>query len=230
MWIFLDIALVLIITLFVIISAKKGFMLTFMEAVCFLGIAILSFTVSSPISNGIYDKIIEPKVITEIAESADISASDFTDSILEDIPDILKPLSKTLKPEIEKFKQNADEKLEAETTETAVKISGEIIKPITVRILSAIISLLIWVIGLLIIKPLSRGVNKLFSFSLVGKINRFLGGVIGFIRGLVLVTFILIAFYLLLSFTQNGFWIFTRDLIEKSILYSIFAEYFPFYI
>lgn len=230
MGIFLDLALLLIIVLFMIISAKKGFMLTFMEAVCFLSIAVLSFTISSPLSNGIYDKMIEPKLVTEITETADLKASNFTEDILKSIPNVLKPIKKNLKPEIEEFKQKADRNLEAKAEETAIKISNEIVKPITVRLLSAIISLAIWGLGLFIIKPVSKGVNKLFSFSVVGKINRFLGSIVGLIKGLVLVTFILIVFYLLLSLTQNGFWIFTRDLIEKSFLYRIFAEYFPFYI
>ena len=66
----------------------------------------------------------------------------------------------------------------------------------------------------------ARLVNKLFSFSILGKINRILGGILGVPKGILLsLAFCLLA-VLIVTVCKDGFLIFTDEAIESSYIFK----------
>ena len=61
--IILDLIVIAVIFIFILVSAKKGFVRSLIEIVGFVLVIMLSNTVSTPLANITYDKFIEPSII-----------------------------------------------------------------------------------------------------------------------------------------------------------------------
>ncbi len=246
----LDLILAVIIGLSVFLSAKRGFVRTFIEAVGFVAAAIIVFTVCTPLANATYDKIIEPPILEIVSEEVN---ENFKDTLAE-IPDfdanaekvdeiktqlsgsvdeVLKSLPPFVQNFIDKAGIDADELLNnaedivengATVEDTAQKLTKDIsqnkIKPLVARVLSYIYSFVLFVIALILVKILARILNKAFSFSLAGKLNTALGGVCGFAKGVIFALLLCLIIYTVISFTENGIWIFSVENIDKTFIFK----------
>lgn len=246
----LDLILAVIIGISVFLSARRGFVRTFVEAVGFIAAAILVFTVCTPLASATYDKIIEPPILEMVSEevdknfedtSAEIPGFDVNSEEVEKIKsqlsgsvdDVIKSLPPFIQNYIEKSGINTDELLNTaediaqnggtveETAQNITKnISQNKIKPLVVRVLSYIYSFLLFIIALILVKILARILNKAFSFSLAGKLNTTLGGVCGFAKGIIFAMLLCVIIYTVISFTKNGIWIFSVENIDKTFIFK----------
>ena len=246
----IDLILAVIIGLSVYLSARRGFVRTFVEALGFIAAAVLAFTICTPLASATYDKIIEPPVLEMVSkevngnfketlqqipdfESDSDKINEFKSEINGSVEEIAKALPPIVRDFIEKTGIDADEILErvdevtqeGDTVEvTAQKLAKNIsqnkIKPLVVQILSYIYSFVVFAVSLILVKILAKLLNKAFSFSIAGKLNTALGGVCGLIKGLVLALCLCLVVYTVISFTKNGIWIFSIENIDKTFIFK----------
>lgn len=248
--ILIDLLLLLIIGIAVYFSARRGFVRTVVETVGFLAAAIVALTVCTPLASVTYDKMIEPSVlkvaerevnaslgdvlqeipdISDKSDEIDKLKSKFNDSlneIVDALPSFAKKYIVQSGISIDEFLENADDLIANDTSveENSQKIAKNIsqnqIKPLAVKIISTIYSVLLIVVLLIVVKFLAVALNKAFSFSLAGKLNTALGGVCGLVKGLIFALLICITVYTVISFTENGIWIFTFENIDKTFIFK----------
>lgn len=227
MGIILDLIVVGIIALMVFISAKHGFVRTLIEVVGFVAALFVAFTFSSPIATTTYDKIIEPAVVKAIDEAVADAGDAATETVWAKVPDFITNNS-------ERF-GISQEDLAAKITggealsDVAVSVSDNIIEPIAVKVLNLAFSTILIVVLLFVVNILAKFLNKLFSFSLVGKLNRTLGGVVGLFKGILFAVVFCMIVSVIVSFTKNGFLIFTKDAIASSTLFGAICDLLPFF-
>ena len=65
--------------------------------------------------------------------------------------------------------------------------------------------------------------DKVFSMSLVGKINKTLGGVLGLVRGIAIAVVFAFLINLLISLT-GGFLCFTQEAVDSSNIFKLILE------
>ena len=221
MSIILDLIVLAIIIITVLISAKRGFVRTLIELLGFIAAVFISFTISTPLANTTYDKIIEPSIISTVTSAADTaadnSAAAAVDSFWNEMPGWIKG-------GIEKAgisKESLDGSITANIVQSAVESASQnVIKPAVTSTLALIYQVISLIILLALVKPLARLINKLFSFSVIGTANRVLGGVVGVPKGMIYAVAFCLLITLAVSFTQNGFLIFTGEAMEKSLFFS----------
>lgn len=226
----LDAIIVLIIVITVVLSAKKGFVCTLIEVIGFIAAIVIAISLSSPISNFIYQSAIEPvvvKTVENVATETASGASDAVDAVWEKMPKFI-----TESNFFGLSKESISQQVVGETTsgamEIADSISNSFVKPTATKLLSGLISVILVVILLFVVKILAKALNKLFSFSIIGDINKTLGGVLGLIKGLAFAVVFCMIITLIISFTKNGFLIFTYDTINASYLFKFLAGFSPF--
>ena len=228
MGIILDLLIVAIIALMVFLSAKRGFMRTLIEVVGFVAALFVAFTFSTPIASTTYNKVIEPTVIKTLIKETEEKTSVVIDDVWDSVPKFLTNNS----PRFGLTKEGLAGKLssmEITASDVATTISNDVIEPVLVKMLSLAIATILLVVLLVVVNFLAKFINKLVSFSLVGKLNRALGGVVGLLKGIVLAVVFCLAVNVIVSFTENGFLIFTNDAIESSTLFSTICNFFPFF-
>ena len=216
MSIILDICVVALIIAIVLLSAKRGFARAAVELLGFIAAVFISLTISTPLSNITYDKIIEPSVVRSVSEITGASAGETADKVWDALPSALKNYSGKIGISKENLDKSISEDLASGVEDTAKGLSQNAVKPIAVRFISLIYSAVIFSVLVFVVKILAKYINKLFSFSVAGSLNRLLGGIIGIPKGIIIAALICTVISIIISFTDNGFLIFTKDAVGNS--------------
>ncbi|MBQ2286089.1 MAG: CvpA family protein [Acutalibacteraceae bacterium] len=216
MSIILDICVVVLIIAIVLLSAKRGFARAAVELLGFIAAVFISLTISTPLSNITYDKIIEPSVVRSVSEITGASAGETADKVWDALPSALKNYSGKIGISKENLDKSISEDLASGVEDTAKGLSQNAVKPIAVRFISLIYSAVIFSVLVFVVKILAKYINKLFSFSVAGSLNRLLGGIIGIPKGIIIAALICTVISIIISFTDNGFLIFTKDAVGNS--------------
>ncbi len=227
MSIVLDLIIIAIILFFVLSSAKRGFVNAVVETVGIVAAIIISLTISTPLSQATYDKIIEPSIKSVTSLDSIGTVEQVTDTAWEALPSFIKNNSESLGISVDEFNQsiaqNIDNGVEA-AAEAAVK---KIVEPIALKVLKTVYAVVLAVLLIVAVKFIAKVVNRLFSFSIIGKANRTLGGVIGLFKGTVVALLFCMVVSLIVSFTKNGFLIFTAENINNSYIFKLLADIIP---
>lgn len=220
----IDLIVIAIVGLSVLISAKRGFVKVLIEVAGFVAAIIVTFTISTPLADNTYDKIIEPPIVEAAVNAVGESAQHEAWNAL---PEFVTENALKLGVSGEDFTGKITENL-ASGTETAVKTaSQDIIKPIITKILGLIYSVVILVVLLVVVKFLAKIINKMFSFSVIGKANRVLGGIVGVPKGVIFAILFCMVVSLVVKL-YGGFLIFTTQNIEKTFIFKFLADIIPF--
>ena len=221
MHLIIDLILIGVILFCVVSSAKKGFVRTFVEVAGLVVAVVVAFTVSRPLANVTYDKIIEPSVVKAIGEEAVLSADETADKIWESTPAFLRgnASKEDIEAAISDFTKDGAEG-------SAASISQNVVKPIVASVLSTLYTVVLIIPLLIIVKLLARVLNRIFSISLVGRLNKLLGAAIGLLKGFAFALIICKIIMLIISFTDSGIWIFNIENIEKTYIFNFLTNVF----
>lgn len=230
--IILDLIVAFIVVFFALLSAKKGFVRTLVEVVGFGAAIILAFNFSTVVSDFIYDKAIEPsvfKTVNQITDSTETVIDDTVNTVLDKMPNFITEsnyfnISKT--DAVDLVKQ--DTATQNGETVLANSISKNVVKPPVVKLLSLILSIVFIAVFIFVVKFLAKFINKIFSISVIGSLNKFLGAVIGIVKGVAVSLIFCLLISLILSFTKNGFLIFTNESINSSYLFKFLMQFINF--
>lgn len=226
----LDGIIILIVLLGVFISAKKGFVRTLIEVAGFVAAIVVAFTLSSPLAGAAYDKLIEPSVIKTVESVVTDSAENATtavDTVWNKMPGFITE-SSFFNLSKDNVTATVQSQAANEGARLAQTVSDSFVEPAVTKLLSVIISVVLVVVLLSVVKILAKYLNKLFSFSVVGDINKTLGGLLGLVKGVAIAVIFCLVISLILSFTKNGFLIFTYDAINSSYIFKFLMGFSPF--
>lgn len=218
--ILLDLIIVAIITVTALLSAKRGFVRSAVELVGFLAAVWLAFTVSTPLAEMTYDKFLEPKIVSSVSDGAETTADGIIDGTWNALPEFIKKNSESIGLSKEKLSQSVSQEITNGSKGAVKATSQNAIKPVISQILGLLYSIIILIVAMIVVRLSARLLNKLFSFSIVGKLNRILGGVFGIAKGIITAILFCMIISLILSFNENGFWIFNKEITDNSYLFS----------
>ncbi|MBR4099972.1 MAG: CvpA family protein [Clostridia bacterium] len=226
MSIVIDLIIVAIILVTALISAKQGFVRAVIEVVGFVAAVLVAFSVSAPLADITYEKVIEPPILSSVSENAAQSTAQTADSVWESLPSFITNNSEKLgitKEHIEKIVVDST----LSSADTALnEISQKAVKPVATGILETLYAVILIVVLLFVVKILAKLLNKAFSFSVVGKLNRTLGGLLGVVKGLAIALIVCEIVVLIISFTHNGIWIFNNENIDKTYIFKFLTNVF----
>lgn len=183
--IFIDLLFCLIVLLFIVRTAKKGFALSLFNIIAFFGAFILSAIIAKNLSGYIFNAFFEESVIEKINSSA---TSFFTNSTTEEITNFVS----TEFPLLFNFSEISGLGINSEaignvSSATASFISKNIIEPIFVSLISLFVYIISLVVCIPVLRFIAKRLAKVFTVSLVGKINSVLGGFLGVVKGIIVV-------------------------------------------
>jgi len=234
MWWILDLFIVSIVALYVYSSAKRGFVRTVVEFVGYFVAIFLSITLSGVVSVAIYDSFISPGIVEDITDEASLSSASGTDEKVDRLwkamPDIV--VNNKINANISKNTlKNTVENNDSDNISSDVlvkKVTDATVKPTVVPIIKTVVTVVLFFILMFIIKILAKFINKVFNLPIIGKLNKLLGGAVGFFKGAIFATIFVMIVMFFVSITKNGFLFFTPENIEQSILFKFLAGFSPF--
>ncbi len=227
MSIVLDLIVAAIIILTVVMSAKRGFVRVIIELVGFIAAVFITFTISTPLGNITYDKIIEPPALKAVEDATADTAELSVETMWGAIPEFLQNSAEKIGITREKIEETLNNNSGGSVSSVAQTVSQEAVKPVISEILALIYSVFIFILLLIAVKFLAKFLNRVFSFSLVGTLNRVLGGIAGIPKGIIIAILFIIIVTLITMFSTDGFLFFDKDVIEETVIFKLLLKMIP---
>ncbi len=233
MGIVLDLIILAIIAISILISIKRGFVKTAIELVGF-GLAVyVAFNFGPALSNVTYEKVIRNSVATTISktitDTAEQTSAQVGDEVWEKLPGFVKKNSEKFGVSKEQMQSQINITDNLDTMTFSENITDSVVKPIATTAMNFIYGIILFILIALLTKFLAKPINKLFSISFVGSINKFLGAIIGLGKGAIFAVIFCAVISAVVVFTKSGFLIFTRENIETSTLFKLLCKINPIY-
>lgn len=220
----LDSAVVLIVLIFTWRAAKKGFVKTVVLFLGFLIAAFLAKTVSAPLSGNIYDSFAKEKISVFLEEkTAEVSGN-----VLEQTEKLTEGLPSIVKNAVDVFgASNKVEETVIQSGETiASAVETQIVAPAVITLIQTVLFLILFSVFLFVIKRVGRMMGFINKIPLVGRVNVFLGGILGTLEGVIIVFLLVNVLYFVMLVAGETFVITSED-INNSILFKFFHENNP---
>ena len=232
--ILIDLIIVGIIVLFIRKGSKDGFAKTLVGFFAFAIAIILAGVLSAPVANLVYDKAVKGSVENAVSENLvgdSLSGtaeeiSNVIDSTIEKLPAFIKGIT-GIEEKKEAVLQSVNELELADVKEITDNIVLKYIAPVVIKILSVLAFVVLFVALLFVCKLLSKCLKLVNKLPLIGKVNAFLGGVLGVLQGAVIA---LAVCWIVTAVTNDGgslFKIVTAETIESSLILKTVATYNP---
>lgn len=196
MGIFIDIVLVVLLIVAVVLSAKKGIMVTVLEIVAFVLAVYLASVACAPVSsamyNGLFEKQVEKKLYDVIPENP--SALTYTqkaEKALEGMPDFAKNYAEKVGINVSSISEKLSQSGIPDNDQLYIAINDKIIEPVAVAVLKNIMFFVLAIVFAAVLKAIAKAIsNTLKKSDALGSLDSIVGGALGILKGLVIVFFV----------------------------------------
>ena len=191
--IYYQIGAAVIILILMLIGAYRGIIRTLLNLIGLALDAFLSYHISGPLAQGMYDTFFKQTVITKIQEAvAQKGVSVAYESALSALPDWLSKMvgaaNQLTGQGIDKLVNNYTLS-DGQTLSIAQAIEAQL-APVIVAIMAVIIVFILFVLLMIIIKLIIRLILKALDGRVLRTFDRFFGGILGGVEGVLLVYFL----------------------------------------
>ena len=207
----IDILIVLALAVFVFIGTKRGFIKEAVSLVSIVIAALLAFWIADIGSKVVYDSVIEEKAHSTLTEAIGGNADDFSDSAGQTFNDIIPDELTAIAQKIG-IKFDLSEKIDVSSEKSAIiesavgKIMTAVVKPICTKVVAAVIFVVAFIILIIVIRLIARALNIIAKLPVLKSLNSLLGGVVGLLKGAVIILAVCYCLYLNSSLSGDGIW------------------------
>lgn len=221
----LDAIIVAIIVIFTWVSAKKGFVKAIVLLLGFVLASTAAKVVSTPLSQMIYDSFIKEQIVISLEEKTSQitgTISEQTEQLTNSLPDIVKNAVAVFGKETDSIAQTVEE-----TGNSVSQVVEErMVAPAVISLIQTVLFILLFSVFLFIIKRVARMMGFINKIPLIGKVNVFLGGILGTLEGVIFSFVVVTAVYVAMLLSGEAFIITPKD-IDSSTVYKFFYENNP---
>ncbi|MBR5827009.1 MAG: CvpA family protein [Clostridia bacterium] len=221
---YIDVILLAIIGIVVFISVKSGFFKTLFDLVGYIVAVVVAKSVSLILAKNAFDTFIrggaEEYLNSVVSEITTEQLPEQTDRVVSSIPDGLRGLLNVVGFTEEKI---ADQISTIETSgqNMVTDLMDNVIEPIGVGIMQFLIFIILGIVLLVAAKIIVSLLNKIVKkLPVIKRFNSLLGGIIGFIKGVVLASVFAGALGVIASTSDNQGLI---DAVSNSAILNFFT-------
>lgn len=188
-----DIILLVLWVIFVAVGAKKGFLHTLLEFAVFVVAMIASYQLSAYFAPQIYANWLEPKVILalqDVLPASGGSAVQQAQAILASIPEEAASFVESLGIDVNSLAKQIGELHITSSGELAKVLADKVGGPIVVQVCKWIIFSVSAVVISIVLKVIVSLISKKIKYPSVISANAIVGGVIGGVKGLLVIALV----------------------------------------
>ena len=223
-----DIALVVIVIACVIYGSIKGFLTMFVAFVGRIAAVILALILCNVLANYAYTAFIKPQVTETVSSKVEeVLTNDKNAQVTEIITKATEGMPEFVKNSALSCSDLLTVKDE-QKAEISNTIEQSVISPIVLSALQIVIFIILLTIFLIIVKFLSKTFGEINDWPIVGKLNKFLGGVLGLVNAMIIVLVAVFVIKGAVLLSGNNSKVFNNETIESSKIFSyIYKQDFP---
>lgn len=193
MGIVIDIILVAVVVIAVILSAKKGIIVTLLEVVAFIAAVFLASQCAAPVASGMYTAFFQKNVQRGLYDvlpenPAGLTYAQKAQYVVDSIPDFANDYAEKVGINISTISEKISKCNFANNDELYLSLESEIVKPIAVAVLKNIMFFVLAVLFAVILAAIAKSIGKGFKKTkILGSADKLVGGILGVIKGVVVV-------------------------------------------
>ena len=202
--------IILLIVLFVMILAgiKNGFVRCVLSIVAFTLAFAAAVFLSEPAAQTVYDNFAKEPIESAIAESITDTgtaqtAADSTQAAIDSLPEAVVSAASSLGIDVSQLAEQAGS-INLNTSDMAAELTDKVARPIALAVLKVLAFAVIFLILNLVLQIAVSVISRLFDLPVLKTFNRTLGGVLGAVKGLLLVTVLAILLDASTAFVANA--------------------------
>lgn len=209
----------LIVVICMVFGAKDGFAKTFVQTVGAIFSVIAATVVSRICSSLIYTTAVQPAVLKSLENSLN-NAMD-TQTVTESLEKAIKglPAISHLIFDFDSAAANLNESVGLSNAKIAAQVEESVIAPVVIPLLETVIFIVALIILLLVVNLLARGSKSFNSVPVIGKVNGFLGGVLGIANGAIICLAVAAVLKIILASEGNGEYL-SHGIIANTYLFK----------
>lgn len=194
----IDIVLIAIFSFIVVFAVKKGFAKIALNLVATVLSYIAAYVLGRPTAEFLYDKVIRTMIENSLERKIEKSPAG---DVITQAKGLIESLPQGLMKLADKIGFNTSAALESvDSANISAKgisaaITDSVLKPMVIVLLTVICSIVIFIVASIIFGIIARLINKVFKMPVVKNVNRFLGGVVGIVQGIILLFVVCSLFY-----------------------------------
>lgn len=232
-WI-IDIIVIAIACITVLAAYRRGFVRTVVQiagvvisaaAASALSVIIASFVFSSFIAPYTTQKIVEA-IPSDISGSAESSVQ-FVEQAFETMPDFLSEYINSQIGDPAQIAGHIQYSIDEGAQKAAESVVEYAVKPVVTSIIEALAFIILFALFMVIVRMLARFLKGIDHIPVIGKLNNFLGAVLGVLKASLIIYIIALFADMFVIFTGNGNDILNTDIINSTYIFSIFYNYNP---
>ena len=230
-YIAVDLVIIAIFALFIWRSAVRGFVRTLIETVGGIIIICTAFSLSNSLANYVYDSYMRDDIVSSIANTAQhakLNTEAAVDDIWESLPSVVRGAAAVGGFDKDSLSDAIDKTVDGGTEKVELLVADTIVKPIVTGAISFIVSLLLIAVLLFLLHKLAYWINSMFKLPIINSVNSVLGGVIGAVKGAVVIFALVVLISLIMQIFGEKFAFFTPEFIDKTHLFKLLYNLSPF--
>ncbi len=202
--ILLDVFLVAVVLIFTLVGKHRGFAHTLISFAGFIISILAAVFLSRIISDFVFDSMVRDMVLSQVEEALsgvpEQGMAMAVNEALNSLPNFLSDIIRTQIGDVGSILPND---IISSAQSVAVYLTDNILRPIVVNIMSTALMIIIFILGIIIFGIIANA-SKLIKFvPIVGSLNAFLGGIVGFAGG-VIVIFVLANIMSVIAVVSGG--------------------------
>lgn len=216
--IFLDGLILLILVLFTIIGVHKGLIRSVINLFGTVFSAYFSVIAAKVCAQWVYASMIKQSIISSVSDSLKASAGDgalsTVNDIIESLPDFIKAIVPNAKASIQ-----LQDALDSGINSIAAAVE-QLVSPVVTAILSIALTVVLFVLFMVLVRFISRAVTRVCRVTVLFGVNRMLGGILGLLKGSVLIMLAVSLLRLLSDFGASN-----QQAIDNTYLFKLFYNF-----
>lgn len=198
---------------------RKGFVKTFLSLVATAVSILIAYEYSAPLAEWANEAFIHSAAVNTIAEALSAQLSNGTQALVEAIPDFVVEAAEAGGTAVSDVVSNIGSSIDV--TQAAEQIYGGIYGIIVSPVLSVIAFLVLYAISNAVLSIGISFINGIFKLPVLKGLNKFLGGIVGAVKGVVAVavlSFVLVSLADIISPETLG------AAVEAATIPNMFAD------
>lgn len=222
----LDVATAVIIGYCVFAAARKGFLRTVAQMAAYLLIVFIASSVSKAAAPIVYERFVAPMLLGEMPmENAALASAGSAappgamalrqGSLLELLPNGI---------DVEYWLEKAQESAEDLKEGILDELLETTVRPAAVSAISALCFTLVFCVLSVVANILLSAMGIVRHIPVIGRVNSFLGAVLGLVEGFLLVWLCALFLHGMLTLGQGSWWVFTERAARNTWIFRYFFD------
>ena len=216
-----DVILVIVFILLIVINIHRGALRALAGILASVIAYIAATALGTALSGTVYDSVISPGISKAVAQAASDAGTAAAGNIADALPKWLSGLIGASDSDLSKL---LEQPISGAGDAVAQAIDAAV-RPIAIGFLTILITLILFLIFFIILRFLfARPLSRLAELPVINGINRFFGGIIGFIDAFLLVSMAAYLIRLILSNSGTRFgWLSESTIYNSFIFYHFYS-------